>query len=65
MPSHFWPQLKDMTPHLIYEGSASDLKLPDFTNNPEVKIDLSTLFKEIQSFANDEIAQSLGMFDRN
>ena len=56
MPSHFWPQLKDMTPHLILEGSASDLKLPDFTNNPEVIIDLSTLFKEIQSFANDEIA---------
>lgn len=39
LPSHFWPQLKELPGHLTYDGSPKDLEFPDFKANYEIKCD--------------------------
>jgi len=39
LPSHFWPQLKDLTPTLTLEGKADELKFPDLKSCDDIKFD--------------------------
>ena len=39
LPSHFWPQLKELPGHLTYDGSPKELEFPDFKANYEIKCD--------------------------
>jgi hypothetical protein len=48
LPSHFWPQLKDMPPSLILEGSSRDYEFADLRNQSEIKCE-ENLFEGIGS----------------
>ena len=37
MPSHFWPQLKDMPAHLSLDGHAKEYEFPDLKNCTDIK----------------------------
>lgn len=46
LPSHFWPELKEMPPHLSLDGHAKEYEFPDFKNCPEIKCD-ENLFEQM------------------
>ena len=37
LPSHFWPQLKEMPPHLSLDGHAKEYDFPDLKNCQDIK----------------------------
>jgi hypothetical protein len=39
LPSHFWPQLKELPGHLTYEGAPKELEFPDLKTCSEIKCD--------------------------
>ena len=39
LPSHFWPQLKEMPATLSLDGSSKEYDFPDLKNCPEIKCD--------------------------
>lgn len=52
LPSHFWPQLKDMPGTLSYESASKELELPDLRNCTDVKCE-ENLFGNLGAASSD------------
>jgi molecular chaperone GrpE (heat shock protein) len=52
LPSHFWPQLKDMPPTLTIDGPSREHEFPDLKSCSEIKFD-ENLFKDLGGSASD------------
>lgn len=52
LPSHFWPQLKDMPPLLTIDGPNRDHEFPDLRSTSEIKCE-ENLFEGITNPQQD------------
>jgi hypothetical protein len=64
LPSHYWPQLKEMTPKLTLEGSPKEFDFPDFSRCSDIQVpdNLFASFSESSPIAplkGDESAAQL------
>lgn len=58
LPSHYWPQLKEMPPHLSLDGHPKEYDFPDLKNCPDIKCD-ENLFDSLSSLTQENTEAGL------